>query len=322
LQKPAKMVSPIQVRLLKFALLLLLMASSCFSTTSGQYCFKHCIDLDSDGNFAASSTLSEPMDVAEKPQSDEEFRFPSGGDRKDGKRSLTNEMKQMFKLSNELNNLESKVNSVSKELRKLMTSVAGTSQPLTRSCQGITPPVNGVYEIKPSDELPSFTASCSFNNGRAITTVHHDSEDEIEVAPKCEKRGCYRKELMYNATYEQIRSLIDHSGNCRQFIKYRSIGSVLLRQSYGGWMSYDGTWRRYWGGSHGKEGYCQCGIRGTCVERRHKCNCDANVDDRMLVDDGYLEDENHLPVRALKFGDTREKKEHGWHTVGALQCIT
>ncbi|CAK8689034.1 unnamed protein product [Clavelina lepadiformis] len=84
------------------------------------------------------------------------------------------------------------------------------------------------------------------------------------------------------------------------------------------WISRDGTAMRNWGGSD-QEGYCACGITGTCSRKNDVCNCDLGGT-AQRVDEGFLTDGNSLPVTELQFGDNGDRSESGWHTLGPLIC--
>ncbi|XP_076814580.1 contactin-associated protein-like 5 [Clavelina lepadiformis] len=154
------------------------------------------------------------------------------------------------------------------------------------------------------------------------TIVEHDSMAEIE-ASKCRGARCYKRVIRYNVDLKQIAALIQVSQSCRQFIKYRCGGSVLLYGSatdYGSWVSRNGTRMKYWGGAASRrDNYCACGETGTCVESDQLCNCDKNNLPE-TSDEGYITDPDALPVTQLQFGDTDGSGEYGFHTLGALEC--
>jgi len=193
--------------------------------------------------------------------------------------------------------------------------------PLPKSCRDIATKRNADYTIQPTKSLPPFKVTCYFHEDTVITSVRHNSEVEMAVSPKCDEAKCYKRAIEYNdVTMEQIRALIVHVGNCRQYVSYRCQGSALFRWGHAGWESWDGRMQNYWGGSNGKSGFCGCGVTGSCLMSQYKCNCDANA---MIeqVDSGYLSKQDDLPVKTLYFGDTKQPGEYGFHRLGALQCI-
>lgn len=194
----------------------------------------------------------------------------------------------------------------------------------TRSCKDVAIATgerrDGIYLIQPSTLYPAFNVKCHFNGNTVITSVEHNSEDELSVSD-CNPRKCYMWNVTYDATIPQMRSLIDLGGDCRQYIKYQCYHSRIFQNGYNfaGWESWNGTARHYWGGSGGRDGYCACGVTGTCAQSYHKCNCDAN-DNVWREDSGYLTQQEDLPVTKLYFGDADAPSELGRHTLGTLQC--
>ena len=73
----------------------------------------------------------------------------------------------------------------------------------------------------------------------------------------------------------------------------------------------------YWGGAAVGSGKCACGMTNSCAGGGN-CNCDKN-DNVWREDSGYLTDKNTLPVTELRFGDTGESYELGYHTLGKLR---
>ena len=87
---------------------------------------------------------------------------------------------------------------------------------------------------------------------------------------------------------------------------------------YGWWVSRDSIQMTCWGGTS-ESGKCACGMTNACADTGLGCNCDAN-DDVWREDSGLITDKSHLPVKQLRFGDTGEKGEQGYHTLGKLKC--
>jgi len=184
-------------------------------------------------------------------------------------------------------------------------------------------PVSGKFLLFGAEEKP-VSVYCEVSGEKVIAKIGHDSEEEMHV-DGFEDVFTYRRNVTYTTSIDDIRAIIKAHSHCRQFIKYRCIGSALLHKKWGPfakWTSYNGEDHQYWGGSN-KELHCACGITGTCVDPEHKCNCDSNVDGVEESDEGFIEEKDHLPVTALYFGDTgvrNEINEEGWHTLGPLEC--
>ena len=134
--------------------------------------------------------------------------------------------------------------------------------------------------------------------------------------------GSYSRNITYDISMEQIVAIINQSQSCRQFIKYECHASVLLWRhysEYGWWVSRGGKKMKYWGGAKPGTNSCACGMTNSCVKSDEKCNCDKN-DNQWREDSGYLMDKSTLPVSELRFGDIDNYYQHGFHTLGTLQC--
>ena len=83
-------------------------------------------------------------------------------------------------------------------------------------------------------------------------------------------------------------------------------------------MSRDGDNMTYWGGTT-ENGKCACGMNNTCANPKRGCNCDKN-DNVWREDSGFLTNKTKLPVKQLRFGDTGDTNEQGYHTLGKLKC--
>ena len=183
---------------------------------------------------------------------------------------------------------------------------------------------SGYYFIDPDGgdigEAP-FEAFCNMTmkNGRVVTIVSHDSETRTLV-DGFELDGSYKRDVTYTgANLTQIAGLISISTGCRQFIKYECFESSLLAGDTGWWVSRDGWTMRYWGGAPPDSGKCGCGVDMTCVGTKKNCICDSELSE-WLEDSGFLTDKSTLPVKQLRFGDTGEATEKGYHTLGKLMC--
>ena len=84
-------------------------------------------------------------------------------------------------------------------------------------------------------------------------------------------------------------------------------------------VSRDSTKMTYWGGASPGSGKCACGMTNSCANIGDRCNCDKK-DYNWRQDSGLLTDKTKLPVKQLRFGDTGDKGEKGYHTLGKLKC--
>ena len=184
--------------------------------------------------------------------------------------------------------------------------------------------VSGNYVIDPDGAggLAPFTVYCdmSYKSGVGVTVISHDSESRTRVNGYS-RPGSYSRDIHYTgASLSQLASLTRVSSHCEQFIKYECYHSVVLRYgAYAWWVSRDSSKMTYWGGASPGSGKCACGMTNSCADSKYACNCDKN-DAVWREDSGLLTDKTHLPVKQLRFGDTRSSIAQGYHTLGKLKC--
>ena len=150
-----------------------------------------------------------------------------------------------------------------------------------------------------------------FPDGRNITYVDHLNEEGTKV-DGYEGPGEFKQEIHYkDTTLEMMEALINRSISCVQKLGYDCKASRLLGtptdsqnfQPFGYWISRQNRIMDYWAGSLPGSMKCECGLLGVCVDPTKWCNCDSGFDD-WNYDGGELTQKEHLPVRAVAFGDT------------------
>ena len=213
----------------------------------------------------------------------------------------------------------------SNPLKTIEAKVKINSPVTAASCSSISNSISGNYVIDPDGEggLAPFTVYCDMRakNGVGVTVISHDSESRTSVKGY-ESLGAYSRNVRYKgASVSQLASLTRVSSHCEQFIKYDCHGSLLLHKNdpRGWWVSRDSTKMTYWGGASGNS-KCACGMTNSCANPSHGCNCDKN-DNVWREDSGLLTDKTKLPVVQLRFGDTGNSGEQGYHTLGKLKCF-
>ena len=210
-------------------------------------------------------------------------------------------------------------------LRTIETKVKINS-PTAASCSVIRKYISsasGNYVIDPDGAggLIPFTVYCDMSdkNGAGVTVISHDSESRMHVKG-CEPAGCYSRDIHYRGvSLSQLASLTRVSLQCEQFIKYECYDAKIFRDGQAWWVSRDSIKLTYWGGASPGSGKCACGMTNSCADSSYGCNCDKN-DVAWREDSGLLTDKTHLPVKQLRFGDTGDSGEQGYHTLGKLKC--
>ena len=183
---------------------------------------------------------------------------------------------------------------------------------------------SGNYVIDPDGEggLAPFTVFCDMTDksGVGVTVISHNSESRTHVSG-CEPSGCYSRDIHYTgASLSQLARLTKVSSHCEQFVKYECYHSMFLAFGYAWWVSRDSSKMTYWGGASPGSGKCACGMTNSCADSSYGCNCDKN-DNVWREDSGLLTDKTKLPVKQLRFGDTGDSGEQGYHTLGKLKCF-
>ena len=182
--------------------------------------------------------------------------------------------------------------------------------------------MSGFYNIKPQGiGFPSFEMYCDMTskNGVGVTVIGHDTEAAMKVVGY-ENAGTYSRKIKYDLSIKRIAAIISHSMKCEQFINYQCFHSALWfgTTPHAWWVSRQGTQMKYWGGAAVNSSKCACGMTNSCAGGE-RCNCDKN-DAVLREDSGFLTDKNTLPVTELRFGDTGDTNEYGYHTLGKLLC--
>ncbi|XP_078494753.1 caspr5 protein [Ciona intestinalis] len=197
---------------------------------------------------------------------------------------------------------------------------------IPRSCADMDSKISALYLIDPLpnniDSYP-FYAKCDFTFEPTVTIIDPNSTYEIEALKDCEGPGCYKYDILYDATALQLQELSRHSQYCRQYISIRCQGSIFTSNgtSYAWWLSGSGEKKYYWGGATSmRNGYCACGETKTCANKGRTCNCDSNRNSDQHIDEGWVTEKSDLPITALQFGDLGDVNERLWHTVGPLEC--
>jgi contactin associated protein-like 2 len=164
-------------------------------------------------------------------------------------------------------------------------------------------------DVDGSGPLAPFPVECEFPNPHTSRTLlHHALESGTLASDRLNVAG-QQERVSYDAGAEQIVQLVNRSIVCYQSIRYECFNMPLLRSPYDRdapfapaafWLSRNHLQMDYWGGSLSGSRKCSCGLHGTCKDSRYWCNCDSPaMIDQWMVDEGELNDKQHLPVAEL-----------------------
>lgn len=209
------------------------------------------------------------------------------------------------------------------------TSINPLSCQAFKNVQSTGPKAEIKIDVDGSGPLAPFPVTCEFYaDGRVATVLHHNNQETTHV-DGFQEPGSFKQDIYYEASDDQIVSLINRSSTCYQHIQYACKNARLLNSPsdrdnfhpYSWWVSRDNRKMDYWGGGLAGSRKCECGVLGTCRDRTKWCNCDSVVDD-WQVDAGDITEKEFLPVKQLRFGDTGSAldQKEGRYTLGPLIC--
>ena len=157
-------------------------------------------------------------------------------------------------------------------------------------------------------------------NGFIWANFDHDAETRTFVTGY-EAAYSYKKSINYaHNDMNSIKAFIDASSTCKQYTKYECVDTIFISYNYGAIIGRDGKKLAYFGGGPGSDVGCNCGLTGTCVDTKFKCNCDSNSV-TSTEDKGFVSKKADLPITAIWLGDSgTSSAEYGYHTIGKLQC--
>ena len=186
-----------------------------------------------------------------------------------------------------------------------------------------------LIDLDGSGPLPPAPLLCQVSpQGEYVTSIQHSNMEDTKV-DGFQARGSFHQVIHYDSQEEVIKHLLLISSKCWQSLTYNCKQSRLFNTPvtdgvfapYGWWVSWANISMSYWPGSVPGSRQCGCGVVGECFHPAKECHCDSGHDG-WLQDGGDITTKDHLPVRALHFGDTGtplDSKE-GRFSLGALQC--
>ncbi|XP_055708283.1 neurexin-4 isoform X1 [Phlebotomus papatasi] len=198
-----------------------------------------------------------------------------------------------------------------------------------KNVQSVHQRANINIDVDGSGPLKPFPVTCEFYaDGRVITVLSHSQEHSTTV-DGFQEPGSYRQDIIYEAELPEIMALLNRSHTCWQRLSYACRSSRLMNSPsdelnfhpYAWWVSRNNQRMNYWAGGVPGSRRCECGVWGTCYDPTKWCNCDSNYYN-WLEDSGELREKEHLPVKAVQFGDTGTPldEKFGRYTLGPLMC--
>ena len=178
------------------------------------------------------------------------------------------------------------------------------------------------YLIQPSLKRGPVLVVCERgSNDKSYAVFHHDKEAEVEVDVGTDACGSNVYRFTYSLPFESIYSVLNFSNYCQQKTTAKCYGVMLVGRDCTWLMGRNNMKVDFWGGGPQNGTGCACGITGECRNPLYKCNCDANINNELLIDEGYVTAKGVLPLTGITIGDVEAQIEVLKFTIGPLRCI-
>lgn len=185
---------------------------------------------------------------------------------------------------------------------------------------------SGTYTIDPDGPMigdAAIEVYCNFQDGTSELLHNHDNE-QVEV-DHCVGAMCYHLPLNYgSASMAQIQALIGLSESCHQEIKFDCFLAPIFVNGvpHAYWVNNKYQNETYFAGSNASLKTCQCGLTGDCRDNEdgQKCNCDAASFPVFLEDDGFITNDDSLPIMGIYYDSLEFESKHLMVTIGRLRC--
>ena len=176
---------------------------------------------------------------------------------------------------------------------------------------------SGEYEIDPDGPLMGhapIVAFCNFTTN--ATEIRLKPADQIDLE-YCENgSGCSSISIEYQASMQQIKSLMDLHSSCSQKIVFSCNFAPLQFNgvSYGWWSDREGNNQTF-----GKDPNCECGEDDSCIDSTVSCNCNSKMPE-LLSDIVEIDDKSKLPVTGFHYGPFTYNRANAAVAIHSLIC--
>ena len=136
--------------------------------------------------------------------------------------------------------------------------------------------------------LQEFRVLCNMTESKdAVTIVNHTiSSRQVKIREEAytyvfSTKSWAHKLNYYGVDFKNLRTLIDESDHCRQYVEFNCINTKFLTDGENNmagafWASENGQERHYWGGAMHGGMTCACGTTLSCYDKKKTCNCDTD----------------------------------------------
>ena len=129
-------------------------------------------------------------------------------------------------VSNQLNESENEIRDLKKQVKRLelLTKLIGPETCLEMANAGIEESMNVMLDPDGKNQgLSPIKVKCQIPEGKTIL-----GQEVIAVVDTCDTKGCYKKDLVYDAPMGQIEALMTKSSTCSQSIKIECTSAPIV----------------------------------------------------------------------------------------------
>ena len=129
-------------------------------------------------------------------------------------------------VSNKLNESEIEIQDLNQQVKrlKLLNKLIGPETCLEMADAGIDESMNVMLDPDGKNQgLSPINVMCQMPEGKSIL-----GQEVIAVVDNCQTKGCYKKDLSYDAPIGQIEALMSKSSTCSQSIKIECTSAPIV----------------------------------------------------------------------------------------------